>query len=344
MADSPMTLREKAGHRIARALLELPGPLQSWLSGRTPGSRNGVALHPELRLFLAFRRLQGAPGFCDLPPAESRRRIRREALVHAGQLVPVASVRDVQISGVRARHYGPESGDRRPLLVYFHGGGYVLGDLDTHDGLCRMLCRHAGVHVLSVDYRLAPENPFPAAFDDASTAMRWALTNGASLGADPSCVAVGGDSTGGNLSAVVAQDVAGLAAQLLIYPMIDRTVDRSSLGEFGSGFLLTRGDIAYFKAHYGAPDGDPRVNPLRANSLAGLPPALIVTAGFDPLRDEGEEYAEALRAAGNRVVLQRFDGFVHMFASLIGVSPACRAAVVEIAHRLGRLLTHGAAA
>ena len=224
--------------------------------------------------------------------------------------------------------------------MFLHGGGFVFGDLDTHDAPCRILCRHGGMHVLAIDYRLAPENPFPAAVDDALAALRWAQTHAAELGADPARVGVGGDSAGANLSAVVAQLAAAdggqtPVCQMLIYPAVDRTRPYLSLELFKEGFLLTRDSIDWFHIHYvgdsGAAKTDPRIGPLHAASLAGLAPALVVTAGFDPLRDEGEAYASALLAAGTTTVQRRFDSLVHGFFNMVGVSPSCRDAVIEIA-------------
>jgi acetyl esterase len=242
---------------------------------------------------------------------------------------------------LRARHYAPsESGGPHPLLVYYHGGGFTYGDLDTHDGVCRILCRHAGVHILAVDYRLAPEHPFPAAVEDARAALRWAYANAGQLGADPGRIGVGGDSAGGNLAAVVSRLAArdggpAPALQLLIYPATDFTSRHRSRELFGDGFLLTNAEMDWFETNYlgtgRAQASDPRASPLLAEDLSGLPPALVITAAFDPLRDEGEEYAKALRDAGSPATLRRFPGFVHGFIGAAGVSRTCRDALVEIA-------------
>jgi acetyl esterase len=227
------------------------------------------------------------------------------------------------------------------LLVFFHGGGFVFGDLDTHDGVCRLLCRHAGAHLLAVDYRLAPEHPFPAAVEDARGALSWAWAHAHELGADPARLGVAGDSAGGNLAAVVSQLAArdggpAPVLQLLIYPATDSTRRRRSRELFGEGLFLTDANMSWFEASYlgsvGDPNGhDPRASPLLASDLSGLAPALVVTAGLDPLRDEGEDYANALRAAGTPVALRRFPGFIHGFISAAGISRACRDAVIEVA-------------
>jgi acetyl esterase len=206
-------------------------------------------------------------------------------------------------------------------LVFFHGGGWVLGDLESHDGLCRMLTNQAGSITVSVDYRLAPEAKFPAAAEDCYAATKWAAANASAIGADASCVAIAGDSAGGNLAAVVAliaRDRGGpaLAFQLLVYPAIDPASDAPSQKENAQGYLLTNADMIWFWGHYlgGAQDAaNPYANPLKAKWLGGLPPAMVITAGFDPLRDEGEDYAAALKKAGVPTLLKRYDGAIHGF-------------------------------
>jgi acetyl esterase len=244
--------------------------------------------------------------------------------------VRVAEVRSVSIPGptgvIPARHYRPPAGGAAaPLLVFYHGGGWVFGDLDSHDSACRLICRDAGIHVLAVDYRLAPEHLAPAAVDDAYAAYRWARERAVDLGADPRRVAVGGDSAGGNLAAVVTRLVRDAgdplpALQWLIYPVTDlrgMTRSRSLLGE---GFLLTKHDIDWFQGTYVEGSGldlsDPLVSPLLAEDLSGLSPALVVTAGFDPLRDEGDQYADRLRQAGVAVDHRQMSSMIHAFLNL----------------------------
>ncbi|MDT7769563.1 MAG: acetyl esterase, partial [Mycobacterium sp.] len=226
-----------------------------------------------------------------------------------------------------------------PLLVFYHGGGWTIGDLDTHDALCRLTCRDADVHVLSVDYRLAPEHPAPAAVDDAYAAFQWAHEHAGDLGAIPDKVAVGGDSAGGNLAAVVsllARDDEGAKPMLqwLIYPRTDFTAKTRSLSLFAEGFLLTKADIDWFEAQYlggsGIEPTDPRVSPLLADTLSGLPPALIATAGFDPLRDEGNRYAAALRDAGTPVDLRSIGSLTHGFANLFPLGGGSAVATTEL--------------
>jgi len=328
----------------AQVLGALPPRLQVRLSGKPPVEIDGDTLAPEAQLLLAVLDRRHQPPLETLPPGQAREARRRLTAAYAGRPVPVASVRDLDIEGpvrIRGRHYAPpEPGGRHPLLVYYHGGGFTYGDLDTHDGVCRILCRHAGAHVLAVDYRLAPEHPFPAAVDDAQAALRWAFAHAERLGADPGRVGVGGDSAGGNLAAVVSQLAArdggpAPALQLLIYPATDMTTRHRSRELFRKGFLLTDPEMDWYTDNYlgtaRTSAGDPRASPLLAVDLSGLAPAFVVTAAFDPLRDEGEAYAEALRAAGTPVTLRRFPGFIHGFINAAGVSRTARDALVEIA-------------
>jgi acetyl esterase/lipase len=283
-------------------------------------------------------------------PHELRHAFRRDNLAIAGPPIAVGTVNDLAIDGaggvLRARHYAPAGGRPRPLMVYFHGGGFVVGDLDSYDALCRRLCRDADICILSIDYRLAPEHRFPAAVDDALAAFRWAADNAERLGAIPGKVAVGGDSAGGNLAAVVSyksttQDGPVPCAQLLLYPAVDRTTSWGSLTQFSDGFILTRDDIDWFHLQYTGTSvarPEPAQNPLCAKEFSRLPPTLMAVAGFDPLHDEGVAYAKALRDAGVPVVLRQFEGLLHGFCSMAGISTACRQAVAEVAGDLRTML------
>ncbi len=318
--------------------------MQVRLSGKPPVRLDGDTLAPEMQLSLRVLERRGETQPETGSPTEARLARRRLAAVYAGTPVRVGSIADVEIDAavpLRARHYAPaEIGGPHPMLVYYHGGGFTYGDLETHDGVCRMLCRHAGAHVLAVDYRLAPEHRFPAAVHDARAALGWAHANAAALGADPRRVGVGGDSAGGNLAAVVARLAAHDGGpppvlQLLIYPATDFTTRRRSRDLFGEGFLLSDPEMNWFETNYLGPEradaSDPRASPLLAGDLSGLAPALVVTAAFDPLRDEGEEYARALQRAGTPATLRRFPGFTHAFIAAAGVSRSCRDALIEIA-------------
>ncbi len=339
--------RDKLEYGAAKLMSALPAPLQVALSGSPPIERDGQRLAPEQQLSLAvLNRLAAA--VTEVPdPERSRVERRRMAAVFGGPPQPVGAVGDLLIGALPARHYTPPGArEPAPLLVYFHGGGFVFGDLETHDSLCRMLCRSAAAHVLAVDYRLAPENPFPAAVDDARAALAWAHENAERLGADPARVGVGGDSAGGNLAAVVSQLSAhdggpAPALQVLIYPATDMSARRRSRELFAEGFFLSDTEMGWFERSYLGPaygtDAvlDPRVSPILAEDLSGLAPAIVVTAGFDPLRDEGEDYAHALRAAGTPAVLRRYEGYIHGFVSAAGISRNLREAVIEIGAMAG---------
>jgi acetyl esterase/lipase len=304
---------------------------------------DGNTLDPTLQLALSGQRAVGINGLVvDEDPVASRTQAREMALAFGGPQVHVG-VNDLSIPGpageIPVRHYRPATAEPVPLLVFYHGGGWTIGDLDTHDALCRLTCRDADVHVLSIDYRLAPEHPAPAAVDDAYAAFRWAHEHARDLGAMQGKIAVGGDSAGGNLAAVVsrlARDDGGPmpVLQWLIYPRTDFTAQTRSQSLFADGFLLTKHDIEWFEAQYlgdsGVEPNDPRVSPLLADSLAGVPPALIATAGFDPLRDEGEQYAAALRNAGVPVDLRSLGSLTHAFATLFPLGGGSALATTEL--------------
>jgi acetyl esterase len=353
MAEPKRSVADRLGALVMKGLCSLPEGVQIALSGKKPIVIDGHTLAPELQLLLAANEKRGQMVLTT--PAQLRKQQADAARLISGRPTRVGAVRDLDIDGaagkLRARHYAPERGEGAPLLVFFHGGGFVFGDLDTHDAPCRVLCRHGGMHVLAVDYRLAPENPFPAPVDDALAALRWAQANAGELGADPGRVGIGGDSAGANLSAAVAQLAiadggASPTCQMLVYPAVDRTKQYPSMELFAEGFFLTRASIDWFHRQYsGAPgvhDRDPRLGPLHAESHADLAPALVATAGFDPLRDEGEAYAALLHAAGTTTVLRRFDSLIHGFFNMVGVSPASRDAVIEIAGATRALFAIGA--
>jgi len=303
---------------------------------------DGNTLDPTLRLFLVARKLAGRSGLSDgNVPAISRELFREDLLILDRDPVVVGAVTNLTIPGpagpIPARHYRPHGEHCGPLLVFFHGGGWVLGDLDTYDRLCRTICRGAGVNVLSVDYRLAPEHPAPAGVDDAYAAYRWALEHGADFGTEPGLVAVGGDSAGGNLSTEVSHrgrdDGAPPLLQFLLYPATDLRGGTRSRALFADGFVLTQRDMDVFQGHYldgsGLDVSDPRVSPTLGN-LSGLSRALVITAGFDPLRDEGEQYAEAMRQAGVIVDLRRMPSLTHGFASLAPLGGGSALALAEV--------------
>lgn len=245
---------------------------------------------------------------------------------------------------IGVRVYRPAAEGPHPLLLLLHGGGWALGDLETHDGVSRSLCNAAPAVVVAVDYRRAPEHRFPAALDDADACLRWSADHARELGADPDRIVVGGDSAGGNLAAalaLLARDRRGpeIAAQILIYPVLDARCDTPSFAENGSGYFLTLEKMRWFWRMY-LPEGDdgssPYASPLRSRDLSGLPPAFVVTAEYDPLRDEGERYVERLRAAGVPATFRRYDGLIHAFFSMGGRIPEARDAIDRCAEVIRR--------
>jgi acetyl esterase len=327
----------------------LPAFVQRLLAGGRAVRIDGLELEPDIQLLLALRRLRGERRLDTMTPAEARAEIARGAESFAGTLVPVARVESLTLPGaagpLAARLYVPE-GAARGLLVYYHGGGWVVGDLDTHEAPCRFLARESGLAVLSVAYRLAPEDRFPAAVDDALAAFRWASGEATRLGSPPGRVAVAGDSAGGNLAAVVAllatrEGGTRPRAQLLIYPVTDLSTKHPSYRLFADGFFLTERDMDWYRAQY-LPDvadaRDPRASPLLASDLRGLPPAIVLTAGFDVLRDEGEAYARRLAEAGVPVTHRRVPGQIHGFGNATGISESARTTMREAAETLARLV------
>jgi acetyl esterase len=348
VSSGSLSARQRVEFRVARFLSLRSPRTQVRLAGGRPTRRDGLTLEPDVQLVLALAERQGAVPIEQLPPPQARAMTRQQAAVAAGPPPPVAEVRDLRVAGGAgerpARLYVPERAGE-DLVLFLHGGGFVIGDLETHDVLCRLLARGTGARVLAVDYRLAPEHPFPAAVEDAVAAFRWAVEHAAELGARPDRIAVAGDSAGANLATVTAwtavrEGTTAPCLQLLFYPVTDRSSDWPSHREFDEGFFLTREQMDWFEAAYvGHVDGDddPRFSILHAD-LAGMPPAIVATAGFDPLRDEGEAYARALQDAGTPVVLRRFDGQIHGFASMTGIVPSARDAVAETAGMARALL------
>ncbi|MBE2319138.1 alpha/beta hydrolase [Solirubrobacter sp. CPCC 204708] len=284
---------------------------------------------------LSLRPILGEPVYDERLSVEKARRLTREEAATAGgpRKVPVAAVEELRVAGLPARRYVNAEPGEKPTLLYLHGGGFVVGDLDTHDQPCRVLCRHAGVDVLSVEYRKAPEHPFPAYVDDARRAYEWAAERHDRL-------AVGGDSAGGNLAATLAIEYDPELA-LLIYPVVDVTRERESRRLFGKGFFLTDELMTWYAGHFlpeGADPANPLHSPILSPRLHESSRALVITAGFDPLRDEGEAYADALRAAGVDVLAHRFRGLFHGFINSIGASPSSHAALVETAGMTRALL------
>ncbi len=299
-----------------------------------------MPLDPQLADLLDL--IASAPPPESMDPGAAREMMRNSVSFLAPEPVEVGAVSDLVVEGVPCRLYRPEGEGPVPTVVFLHGGGFVLGDLVSYDPVARRLCRDTGAAVLSVDYRLAPEHPFPAGVTDAVSVARWAAEHTDELGGSP-VLAVAGDSAGGTLGAVVAQELGErLTAQLLVYPSVDkRRVEYPSRGENGRGLGLDLSTMAWFTQLYlggtDAADEDPRLSPI-AGDLTGLAPALVVTAEFDPLRDEGERYADALREAGNRVELLRCDGMIHGFFTFAALSTAADGFVAETYRRFAAML------
>jgi len=296
-------------------------------------------LDPQARAFLDQIRAMGAPPLPQQSPEEARAGYALLAEMEGVVPHPVPTEdRTVPgpAAGIPVRIYRPDTDGPSPLVVYFHGGGWVIGDIASSEAVCQRLAHGVPAVVVNVDYRLAPEHPFPAAVEDADAAVAWVAAHATELGGDGGRLAVAGDSAGGNLAAVVARharDAGGpaVAFQLLIYPATDMTLSLPSYRDNGEGYLLETATMAWFIDHYlGATDPrDPDASPLFADDLSGLPPALVVTAGFDPLRDEGEAYAERLRQAGGAVTTSRYDGMFHGFYGLDSLFDAAAAATAE---------------
>jgi acetyl esterase len=305
-----------------------------------------VTLDPDASaVFKAFQEA-GRPPYETVTPAEARELYLKGRLVTNPEPPELKSVRSLAIpaphGSIAARMYTPlklrEAKGLAPCLVFFHGGGWVIGDLDSHDVVCRKLADEAQLIVVAVDYRLAPEHKFPAAVEDAITATKWIASNARQFGLDAARLSVGGDSAGGNLAAVVAiaaRDGNGppISGQVLIYPAIDFAMSHGSHSEPETSILLTHSVIRWFRDHYltGAADvHDWRASPARASSLIGLPPAYVLTAGADPLRDEGDEYAERLKQAGVAVTYRHFPGQFHGFFTMGKLLQQANVAVTEI--------------
>jgi acetyl esterase len=301
-----------------------------------------MPLDPQAQAYLDRLRELGIPGLGELPPEEARATGDEAAAAVFGP-VPDVPWEDRSLPGpageIPVRVYRP-SADPAPVLAYFHGGGWVLGSLNTHHGVCATLAQLSGCVVCSVDYRMAPEHRFPAAVEDAWAATTWLAEHAAEIGGRPGALAVGGDSAGGNLAAVCALKArdAGLpiALQILVYPVTDADLETSTYLEFADGYFLTKYSMHWFWNHY-LPDGDrfqPDASPLRAEDVGGTAPALVLTAEFDPLRDECEAYARRLEEAGVPVTLSRYDGMIHGFFRMPAVMDKASDALAESAAAL----------
>lgn len=311
-----------------------------------------MPLDPLLKALLDQMAAQPAPPMWEMDPA-----MAREAFVAMMDIVgpkeaPIGKVENLTMPGpggeIALRSYTPVAAgsEALPTLIFFHGGGWVIGDLETHDGLCRILANEAGVRVIAVEYRCAPEHKFPAAIDDAIAAVNWVEANAIALGVDANRIAVGGDSAGGGLAAVVAQVAKQkggpkLVYQMLFFPVTHVGADTVSLREFAEGYFLERATLLWFYAHYLPDDADradSRISPLNAKDVRGLPPAYVMLAGFDPLHDEGLAYARKLRDAGVAVTVADYPDMVHDFIYMQAVLPQAQRALHTAAAALKNVL------
>lgn len=304
-------------------------------------------LDPHFQLGVRVLAMLSEGEYEDMPLEKARLTVERSSFNVSGHKTQLPVVKDLDLplrgddpstADLPARLYSPVTGDDAlPVLLYFHGGGWTLGSIDSHDATCRYLARMGGLKVLSVDYRMAPEFPFPTAVNDALAAFRYVRDNSGTLGVDPKRIAVGGDSAGGNLAAVVCQQTRDAGEktpdfQLLFVPATNMSARTRSYELFKEGFFLTAKDMDWYERTYIRSDDDrldPRASPLLAKDFSGLPPAHVATAGFDPLRDEGEAYARKMADAGVSVSLRRHSTMVHPFVNAVGATPLARAALSE---------------
>ncbi|MER7843626.1 alpha/beta hydrolase [Kitasatospora sp. NPDC096077] len=344
----PFPVRIQAA--VVRAVYALPHGLRRAFAGK-PEVRDGQTLALDAQVILKFQRMSKATMVMPGGVGPSRDEMEHARHLVGGPRIEPVAVRELGIPRERgetpARLYTPAGlGGASGLLVYVHGGGWAVGSLESHDHVARFLAQRARVRVLSVGYRLAPEHPFPAGLEDVQAALDYAFAKAVDLGVDPERIAVGGDSAGGNLAAVAVQEAVRRGGpvpvfQLLLYPVTDLSTKRRSYQLFAETYFLTSDNMDWFADRY-APEPldrtDPRISPLLAADLAGLPPTYLSTAGFDPLRDEGEAYAQALEAAGVEVYLSRQSDLIHGYANYIGVGHRFEDATAEAAEALRKAL------
>jgi len=337
--DRPLTLMQKVERTTVKAI---PQAGLRWLGRKATINADGDRLAPEIAGILRILSLLPGGDYSDKPVDEARLMLTEDGQVFAESFEPFAIEEDLEISGVGglipATRYRAKAGTPRGLIVYFHGGGFVLGNRISIETAVRFLALHTGADVLSVDYRLAPEHPFPAAIEDALSAWHFAVEESPGWGVDPRRIVVAGDSAGGNLSATISQLLRGQTyepcLQVLFYPAVDMSRERPSHDEFADGYFMTRKQYRWFLGHYlqHASDAlDPRASPLLTDDVSGVAPAYVAVAGFDQLRDEGIEYATRLREAGVPVTLYRASALVHGYVNATAFSPTARAATLHAA-------------
>jgi len=311
-----------------------------------------MPLDPQVKAFLDQASAMPRPKMWDMPLSMSRQAFSQTMRMMGPHDVPVGKIQNITIPGpagnIRARVYAPVAagGESLPAMVFFHGGGFVVGDLDTHDGLCRLIAHEGGFVVVAVDYRLAPENKWPAPLDDAIAATRWIFANASSLGIDAGRIAIGGDSAGGHLAACVTQAIKAsgglkLAFQLLLFPGTEFTTDTGSMNRYAVGYMMEKQTIEWFYSQVLPADADrlsPKVSPLLSKDFSALPPAYIMLGGYDPLHDEGLAYAEKLKAAGVKVTVADYTDMVHCFIYLQSVLPQAHEAMAKAAEAVAESL------
>jgi acetyl esterase len=356
-AHAKHSLADRAARKVVRRLVNLPAPIKRMLAGR-PIVVDGQTLDVNTQIGLRLMHLTGIGDFDSIPVEKARAQLTAEAWIFGDEL-PIGSVEDITIPTAHldlpARIYRP-AGITCPAggLVHFHGGGWTLGDLEAADAVSRWLAHHAGIIVISVDYRLAPENPFPAALDDAMGAYTYVATHAEKFGLDPARIGVSGESAGGNLAAVIAQTMARAARcgpsptpvlQVLFQPVTDLSAKRESHRLFGEGFTMTEAHMDFYKRSYLGDNGsatDPRISPLLADDdLSDAAPAYISTAGFDVLRDEGEAYARKLEQAGVPVTLVRTPSLAHSAINVPNACPPAQDALLAAAEAIRPVLAYG---
>jgi acetyl esterase len=339
--NEALTFSEQGAHRLLRSVMALPAELLARTGGPPARNDRGDVLDPEARVLCALEPIL-ARDRRTLSPAQARLDMRRAIRIASGHGSPrvLARTEHFLVHGHHVRLYVPKRrGPAPPVLVYLHGGGWVVGDLHTHDRFCRRLAADGAQLVVSVDYPLAPEFPYPHGARACQQIFSWVRQHAASLGGDPARVAIGGDSAGGNLAAAVCLQLRDEgepqpAFQLLVYPALDLRCTGESYHKLGQGYILDQQAIQWYLHHYGAPADDPRASPLLEPDLAGLAPALVITAGFDPLRDDGERYAQRLGEAGVEALLLPHPSLVHGFIHFDGAIHAADRALVQLASQV----------
>ena len=311
-----------------------------------------MPLDPLVKAFLDSMKAVPGPKMSEMAPADARATFDGLMQMVGPKDVPVGKTENIVVPGaaggipIRITSPVAAGGDPMPALVYFHGGGFVIGNIESHDGLCRLMACEGGFRVISVDYRLAPEHKYPAAIDDCFAALSWVVANAAEIGVDANRIAVGGESAGGALAAEVAQLAKAkggfsLAAQMLLFPVTQIGEETSSLREFAVGYFLEKETLDWFYASYlpqGADRNDPKISPLRAKDLSGQPPAFVMLGGFDPLHDEGMQYADKLRACGVKVTVADHSDMVHCFVYLQAVLPQAHEALAAASKAVAAML------